>query len=310
MTKKITYKKLINNIVTGDANAILRAIPDNSIHVAITSPPYWNVVDYEIEGQIGQSSYENYINDLLDVWLETERVLIPNGKLCIVTPIMPIKKEVIKSQHTRHLKNINNDIEYSILYSGKSKLQRYSLYIWQKQTSTKMFGSYPYPPNIYEDNTIEFINVFVKPGKPRKISKKIKENSKLSQKEWLNLSMQVWPIYPEDVSRTKGHPAPFPLELPARLISMYTFRRTKKADFDGDIVLDMFVGSGTACVAAKRLERRYIGIDINPYYVRTARKQVGLAPEENINLLINKIKLRRASDKEQIGLFKDAENND
>ena len=81
-----------------------------------------------------------------------------------------------------------------------------------------MFGSYPFPPNIYEDNTIEFINVYVKDGPPPQIPKVAKEPSRLTQQEWLNLSMQIWPMYPEDVKRTGGHPAPFPTVLPQRLI--------------------------------------------------------------------------------------------
>jgi len=137
-----------------------------------------------------------------------------------------------------------------------------------------MFGSYPYPPNIYEDNTVEFINVLVKPGKPRKLSKAIKEASRLSQELWLNLTMQVWPMYPEDVSRTGAHPAPFPVALPQRLILMYTFAAVPSEGFAGDIVLDPFNGSGSTCVAAKSCGRRYVGIDINDAYVATARHRL------------------------------------
>ena len=176
----------------------------------MTSPPYWNVVDYGIDGQIGQTSYEGYLEELMCVWRETLRVLIPNGKLAIVTPIMPIPKQQIGDQHTRHLKNIAFDIEASILRELPA-LHRYGLFVWKKQTTTKMFGSYPYPPNIYEDNTIEFVNVYVKDGPPPPISKEAKEPSKLTQAEWRNLSMQIWPMYPEDVKRTGGHPAPFRL---------------------------------------------------------------------------------------------------
>jgi site-specific DNA-methyltransferase (adenine-specific) len=95
-----------------------------------------------------------------------------------------------------------------------------------------MFGSYPYPPNIYEDNTIEFINVYVKGSAPPVIPKEAKEPSKLSQEEWRNLSMQIWPMYPEDVKRAGGHPAPFPTVLPQRLILMYSFRAVPEVDFE------------------------------------------------------------------------------
>lgn len=265
-------KEYIDQIFESDALELLQRLPDECVALVVTSPPYWNVKDYEHPKQIGQSTYQRYLADLLKVWQEVERVLIPNGKLAIVTPIMPIPKAVDSSQHTRHLKNINNDIEHSIL--KHTNFHRYSLFVWQKQTTEKMFGSYPYPPNIYEDNTIEFINVFVKPGKPPSIPKAAKEASKLTQEEWRNLTMQVWPMYPADVKRAGGHPAPFPVVLPQRLIMMYTFKAAPDANFEGDIVLDMFNGTGATCVAAKVLGRHYIGGDLNPDYCRIARQRL------------------------------------
>ncbi len=256
----------------GDALQQVKKLPSESIALCVTSPPYWNIVDYRIDGQIGQTDYQAYLDDLLAVWREVTRTLIPNGKLVIITPIMPIAKSVIADQHTRHYKNISNDIEFSVLESDLP-LHRYSLFVWQKQTTVKMFGSYPYPPNIYEDNTVEFINVFVKHGQPPSIGAPSKEPSRLTQEEWLNLSMQVWPIYPEDVKRAQ-HPAPFPVVLPQRLIRMYTFARCETTGFAGDIVLDPFCGTGSTCLAAKSLERNYIGIDLHPEYVRIAKERL------------------------------------
>jgi len=287
--------KMANKIICGDAAETLSKLPEESIHLVVTSPPYWNLVDYGVEGQIGQSNYETYIEDLLKVWIEVERVLIPNGKLCINTPIVPIPKKDYNHSHTRHLKNINNDIEFSILHSGRCLMERYSLFIWQKQTSVKMFGSYPYPPNIYEDNTIEFINVYVKPGRPRKLPKAVKEASRLTQEEWLNLTMQVWPIYPEDVSRTGGHPAPFPVVLPQRLIKMYSFKAVRDDDFDGDIVLDPFNGTGATCVAAKQTGRRHIGVDLNQDYCQFARHRLDPVIEAKPNIIIPKIRLKNTT---------------
>jgi len=256
---------IVNKIICSDSKLALQILPENSVHCIITSPPYWNVVDYGFDGQLGQCSYEQYLSQLLEVWRECERVLLPNGKLCIITPIMPISKKVITEQHTRHLKNLNNDIEAVIL--NNLNLKRYSLYIWQKQTTEKMFGSYPYPPNIYEQNTVEFINVLVKDGKPRQIEQEIKDASKLNEKEWMDLTRQIWPLYPEDVKRV-NHPAPFPVSLPNRLIAMYTFARCRneKVSYEGDIVLDPFCGAGATCVAAKNLGRNYIGIDLSPEF--------------------------------------------
>ena len=283
----------MNQIIEDDAQRALQRLPDDCIALAVTSPPYWNVIDYETEGQIGQTSYEAYLNDLLPVWQETFRVLIPNGKLAIVTPIMPIPKRAINDQHTRHLKNISSDIEQTIL-DAIPHLRRYSLFVWQKQTTEKMFGSYPFPPNIYEDNTIEFINVFVKDGAPPSIPKEAKEPSRLTQEEWRNLTMQVWPLYPADVKRSGGHPCPFPLALPLRLIKMYTFQRAPEVGFEGDLVLDMFNGTGATAVAANSSGRNWIGIDLNPDYCKTARYR---AENERIDpdcILLESVKVKGA----------------
>jgi len=301
----------LNKIICGDALQEIKNIESESIALAVTSPPYWNLADYEVEGQYGQCSYEEYLEQMLDVFAETQRILRPNGKLAIVTPIVPLAKSVDNSTHTRKLANISNDIEFKILKSSQTKLlHRVSLYIWQKQTTKKMFGSYPFPPNIYEDNTIEFINVFVKDGKPPKVPKEVKEYSKITQEEWLNLSMQVWPIMPTDVQRTKGHPAPFPTEIPRRLMAMYTFKAVPELNFEGDIVLDMFNGSGSTCVAAVQMGRRYVGIDLNIDYCRMTERRIReIKPNGLNNLIIDRIKMPSKSSNKKailqpiIGLF-------
>lgn len=293
--------KWLNKIMQGDALCMLRKLPSDCVALIVTSPPYWNIVDYRVEGQIGQTSYEQYLADMLDVWKETCRVLIPNGKLAIVTPIMPITKKVIGDQYTRHLKNISSDIEQTILASVAG-LNRYSLFVWQKQTSVNMFGSYPYPPNIYENNTIEFISVFVKDGPPPSLPAKAKEPSKLLQSEWVNLTMQVWPIYPEDVKRA-AHPAPFPVVLPQRLIMMYTFRAAPEADFAGDIVLDMFNGTGSTSLATKVTGRNYIGIELNPEFCAVARTRLKTELKEidPYGIILEKTRVRQASNSRQAG---------
>jgi DNA modification methylase len=292
----------VNRIVEGDAHNELQQLPDESIALAVTSPPYWNTIDYEVAGQIGQTSYQRYLEDLLAVWRETYRVLIPNGKLAVITPIMPIAKAVIGDQHTRHLKNISSDIEQTIL-ADIPNLERFSLFIWQKQTSAKMFGSYPYPPNIYEDNTIEFINVFVKGGIPPGIPKEVKEPSKITQEEWRNLTMQVWPMYPEDVKRAGGHPCPFPLALPLRLIQMYTFKEDSQSGFVGDVVLDMFNGTGSTCVAARAAGRNWVGIDLNPRYCEVARERIKKEDVDPQQILLEHVRVKGARSSRQIDMF-------
>ena len=300
-------EKHVDAIIQSDARSALIELPSECVALIVTSPPYWNVVDYDVEGQIGHTSYEDYLDDLMDVWREAERVLIPNGKLAIVTPVMPIPKSQIGTQHTRHLKNIAFDIESSILKSLPG-LHRFSLFVWKKQTTTKMFGSYPYPPNIYEDNTVEFINVYVKDGAPPSIPMAAKECSKLTQEEWRNLTMQIWPMYPEDVKRTGGHPAPFPTVLPQRLIHMYSFRKAPEVGFAGDIVLDMFNGSGATTLAAKATGRRWIGVDLNPSYCEHAEKRLSQVSVVNPHgILIEDVKVRRARDSRQLDMFSRAE---
>ena len=293
---------LVDQIVCADARSTLRQLPDECVALAVTSPPYWNVVDYGIDGQIGQTSYEEYLDELMAVWRETQRVLIPNGKLAIVTPVMPIPKSQIGNQHTRHLKNIAFDIESGILRE-LTGLHRFSLFVWKKQTTTKMFGSYPYPPNIFEDNTIEFINVYVKDGAPPPIPREAKEPSKLSQAEWRNLSMQIWPMYPQDVKRAGGHPAPFPTVLPQRLAMMYSFAEAPSVGFGGDLVLDMFNGTGATTAAANAMGRRWLGIDLNPDYCQHAETRLHSNPVNPHGMMLDDVRVLGARDSRQLDMF-------
>jgi len=271
----------INKLLVGNALTKLRKISDDSIDLIITSPPYWNAVVYDKDVN---TDYETYLNTLTDIFSECSRILRPNGKMAINTPLMPIPQAVIK-QDVRHLKDISSDLSEKIL--NQTYLNLFGVYIWQKQTSKLMFGSYPYPGNLLENNTIEFIKVYVKPGKSKKYPKYVKENDKLKKYEWIDLIQQVWFMIPEDISRKKNHPAPFPEKLPARLIRMFSYGAFKS--FEGDIVLDPFVGAGTTCVVAKKMNRRFIGIDISSTYIEHARAKVYRAKSnEQVNFLVGK----------------------
>jgi modification methylase len=267
--KPNTIDQFVDRVFVGHAARVMADFPDSSIDLVITSPPYWTAVEYD-GGGCEWASYGAYLDDIQTVWQECARVLRPNGKLCVNAPIMPIPKQMIR-QHTRHLKNIACDMEHKIL--SETQFERYALFIWQKQTSKMMFGSYPYPGNIIENNTIEFINVYVKPGKPPKFDARIKAANTLSRAEWLDLTQQVWFMYPEDVKREGDHPAPFPKKLPARLMRLYTYGAA--GGFPGEIVLDPFAGTGTTCAVAKHMGRRFIAIDVNERYVNIARERVG-----------------------------------
>jgi len=161
-TKKLNKTKdFKNNIFYKDARN-MSEIPDNSINLIITSPPYFNIKDYsldgyqnskraeKIKGQIGDiPNYKKYIDEMLNVWKECERVLKPNGKLVINTPLMPILKKNLRTHYNRHIFDINSDIEHSVL--NNTKLFLLDVFIWNRTNPSKklMFGSYPYPRNFY-----------------------------------------------------------------------------------------------------------------------------------------------------------------
>lgn len=276
--------EIVDRLFTGHAANVMAKFPAACIDLIVTSPPYWTAVEYD-NAENPWPSYEAYLDDMQSVWTQCARVLRPNGKLCINAPIMPIPKAVIE-QHTRHLKNIAFDMEHRILV--ETDLERYSLFVWQKQTSKMMFGSYPYPGNIIENNTIEFINVYVKPGKPPKFDVDAKDANELTRSEWLDLAQQVWFMYPEDVKREGDHPAPFPEKLPARLMRLYTYGAAGL--FPGEVVLDPFVGTGTTCAVAKTMGRRYVGIDINSAYIKLAQERIRDAPGNEPLLLVGRAK--------------------
>ncbi|WP_166683061.1 DNA-methyltransferase [Campylobacter novaezeelandiae] len=260
---KIFYKSSTN----------MSELNDKSVDLIITSPPYFNIKDYSKNGyqdkihsdknkmDLGAiNDYKNYIKALLKVWVECERVLKPNGKLCINIPLMPMLKKDLNTHYNRHIFDLQSDIQNSIL--KHTKLFLLDLYIWNRTNSTKklMFGSYPYPRNFYTQNTTEFIVIFVKDGKPVPVSNEIKEKSKLTQEEWLSYTKQIWDIAipnKSDIAFGK-HSAIMPREIPYRLIKLYSFV--------DDVILDPFCGSGTTLSVAKELSRKYIGYELYENY--------------------------------------------
>ena len=137
--------KFINKLLVGNALTKLKHLEDGSIDLIITSPPYWNAVVYDKDVN---TDYESYLNLLTDIFSECSRILRPNGKMAINTPLMPIPQSLIK-QDVRHLKDISSDLSEKIL--SNTDLNLFSVYVWQKQTSKLMFGSYPYPGNLLEN---------------------------------------------------------------------------------------------------------------------------------------------------------------
>ncbi len=247
-------------------------LADNSIHLALTSPPYWQLKDYGTEDQIGfHDSYENYINNLNLVWKECYRTLHNGCRLCVNIgdqfaravyygryKVIPIREEIIK-----FCENIGFD------YMGAI--------IWQKVTTSNttgggiQMGSYPYPRNGILKLDYEFILVFKKLGEAPKPSKEQKELSKMTAEEWNTFFAGHWNFAG---ARQDNHIAMFPEELPRRLIKMFAFV--------GDTVLDPFAGSGTTNLAAKNLGRNSVGYEINPEFIPIIKQKLN-ANQKDIN---------------------------
>ena len=239
-------------------------VPDNSVHLVITSPPYWQLKDYGSDNQIGfHENYESYINNLNLVWKECYRVLHNGCRLCVNIgdqfarsvyygryKVIPIREEIIKFCET-----IGFD------YMGAI--------IWQKITTSNttgggvQMGSYPYPRNGILKLDYEFILIFKKLGESPKPTKEQKELSKMTAEEWNTFFAGHWNFPGE---RQTNHIAMFPLELPYRLIKMFSFV--------GETVLDPFAGSGTTLLAAKRLDRNSIGFEINPDFISIIKEKL------------------------------------
>ena len=241
----------------------MNELADESIDFILTSPPYFNIKSYGggAEGQLGDiNNYDEFINELLKVWVECERVLKPNGKLAINVPMLPMIKKDLSTHYNRHIFDLNADIQHSILKA--TSLFLYDLYIWNRTNSSKplMFGSYPYPRNFYLQNTSDFIGIYVKDGKPdtSNITQENKEKSKLTQKEWVEYTKHIWDIPIE--LQGKQHPAIMTTEIARRCIKLFSFV--------GDVVLDPFAGSGTTLKVARDLGRDYVGYEVETYYKR------------------------------------------
>lgn len=255
-----------HTVIIGDAGK-MPELSDESVHLIVTSPPYWNLKDYGVTKQIGKSdsSYSVYLNNLFRVFKECVRVLMPDGK--IVINIMPIFLSGSKSPFKRRItKTVLTDLE--TFFNSLGNTYFHSLYIWDKRKIVRFssFGSYPYPANLFSTFPYEWIIVFAKAGKRPSVSKEIKEKSKITQKEWADLCVNsIWEMQPAS-AKHEGHPAPFPEELPRRIIKLYSFV--------GDTVLDPFLGSGTTMKVAKKLRRNSVGYEINAKYLETIKKKI------------------------------------
>ena len=252
-----------HRIIFGDSRSLNR-IPDRSVQLIITSPPYWQLKDYGTPDQIGfHDSYEAYINNLNLVWQECYRVLANGCRLCVNIgdqfarsvyygryKVIPIRTEII-----RFCETLGMD------YMGAI--------IWQKTTTMNtsgggaIMGSFPYPRNGILKMDYEFILLFKKQGAPPKPTPEQKAGAAMTKEEWGQYFSSHWHFAGV---RQKGHLAMFPEELPRRLIRMFSF--------PGETVLDPFAGSGTTSLAAIRLGRNSIGYEINRDFAPLIREKL------------------------------------
>jgi site-specific DNA-methyltransferase (adenine-specific) len=250
-------------IINGDSRK-MASVSNSSVHLVITSPPYWQLKDYVPENQIGfHEPYERYINNLILVWNECNRVLHPGCRLCINIgdqfaravyygryKVIPIRTEIIK-------------------FCESSGFDYMGAIIWQKVTTTNTsgggvhMGSFPYPRNGILKIDYEFILIFKKRGDAPRPTQEQKELSKMTSREWNTFFAGHWNF---TGARQDNHIAMFPEELPKRLIKMFAFA--------GDTVLDPFLGSGTTSLAAKNSGRNSVGYEINPDYIPIIKEKL------------------------------------
>ncbi len=258
-----------HTIINGDSRQ-MNLLPDESVHLIVTSPPYWQLKDYGTQDQIGyHDSYERYINDLNLVWAECHRVLHQGCRLCI-----NIGDQFARSVYYGRYKVIPIRTEI-IKFCEILGLDYMGAIIWQKATTTNtsggavIMGSFPYPRNGIVKIDYEFILIFKKQGKAPQVSPEQKERSVLSKEEWNTCFAGHWNFAG---AKQEGHLAMFPEELPARLIKMFSFA--------GETVLDPFLGSGTTSLAAKKLARNSVGYEINPAFIEIIKGKLNTSPRD------------------------------
>lgn len=222
-------------------------LPDNSVHLMVTSPPY--NVGKEYDENLSLAEYRKFLKR---VWQEVKRVLVPGGRACVNIANLGRKPYI-----PLHIFIVEDMQDLGFLMRGEI--------IWNKASSgspSTAWGSWLSAKNPTLRDIHEYILVFSKGTFSRENLNRI---STISKEEFLELTKSVWTFDAEPATKV-GHPAPFPVELPYRLIQLYTF--------EGDVILDPFIGSGQAAIAAIKTKRHYVGYEINKDYVKLAERRI------------------------------------
>ena len=244
---------------------MLDFLPDSSVHLVVTSPPYWSLKKYNPHhGQLGEiSDYTAFLEQLTRVWKHCFRVLVPGGRVVCVVGDVCLSRRKNNGRHT--VVPLHASIQERCRDVGFDNL---APIIWYKIANASLeaagngssFLGKPYEPNAVIKNDIEFILMERKPGGYRSPSFAERVFSVIpeeSHRIWFN---QIWTNLPG--ASTRRHPAPYPVDLVKRLIRMFSFV--------GDVILDPFLGSGTTSLAAWQTGRSSIGIEIDPVYLQNA----------------------------------------
>jgi DNA modification methylase len=236
----------LNNIFCKSSEK-MDELPDSSVHLMVTSPPYNVGKDYDQD-----LTFEEYRTLLRTVFKETYRVLVNGGRACINVanlgrkPYIPLHSFIIQDM-----------LDVGFLMRGEI--------VWNKAASSGVstaWGSWLSASNPTLRDVHEYVLIFSKGSFSR--NSEDRENT-ITKDEFLTFTKSVWE-FPAESANKVGHPAPFPLELPYRCIQLYTFK--------GDVILDPFCGVGTTCLAAVKLKRNYVGYDTNQEYVDAAIKRI------------------------------------
>jgi modification methylase len=240
-----------------------------SVHLVVTSPPYWTLKEYPpSEGQLGViADYEAFHDELDKVWRHCFRVLVPGGRLvCVVGDVC-----LSRRRHGRHMvMPLHADI---VVRARRIGFDNLSPIFWYKIANARYevengngggFLGKPYEPNAIIKNDVEFILMLRKPGGYRQPTDEQREASRLTKEEHQEWFQQVWSGLTGE--STRNHPAPYPVELAYRLVRMFSF--------SGDTVLDPFMGTGTTLLAAARCDRNSIGVEIEPSYLKMAKSRL------------------------------------
>lgn len=248
--KEKSIDHFINRIICGDALEILTNIPNDSIDLVITSPPYNFGMPYD--NHIDDINFDEYFEKMFQVWKECYRILKKGGRICV--NVQPLHSSYVPTHHifSEQFRKLGFLFKCEILWDKHNYDAKYT-----------SWGSWKSPSMPYFKTTWEFIEVFCK-GTQKKEGKK--ENIDITGDEFKKWTTIKWDIAPEMRMKEFGHPAMFPEEIPDRLIKLFSYVE--------DIVLDPFNGAGTTTLVARKLNRKYMGVDISPNYCKTAQERI------------------------------------